>query len=64
MRRALLVRAACTGEAADGKFLIYASAVTPDAQQRSRELRVERVIEKPVRRSTLIDAVQELQTAF
>lgn len=48
----------------DGKFLIYASAVTSDAQQRSRELRVERVIEKPVHRRDLIAAVEELQSGL
>lgn len=47
----------------DGKFLIYASAVTSDAQQRARELRVERLIEKPVRRRELIAAVEELKSA-
>lgn len=47
----------------DGKFLVYAASITPDARLRLRELRVERVIEKPVRGGGLIDAVREIVTA-
>jgi CheY-like chemotaxis protein len=47
----------------DGKFLVYAASITPDALLRLRELRVERVIEKPVRGGGLIDAVREIVTA-
>ena len=47
----------------DGKFLVYAASITPDARLRLRELRVERVIEKPVRGGGLIDVVREIVTA-
>jgi len=48
----------------DGKFLVYAASITPDARLRLRELRVERIIEKPVRGGGLIDAVREIESGF
>ena len=46
----------------DGKFLVYAASITQDARLRLRELRVERIIEKPVRGGGLIDAIREIES--
>ncbi len=48
----------------EGKVIVYAGAITPDARDRLRELRVSCVIEKPARRADLVTAIKEAQSGF
>jgi len=48
----------------NGGFIVYAASMTPDHRERLRELRVPRIIEKPVPFSSLIATIREVQQAF
>jgi CheY-like chemotaxis protein len=41
-------------------FIVFAAALSPDDRQLLRELRVTRMLDKPSRPATIIDAVQEM----
>jgi CheY-like chemotaxis protein len=47
-----------------GKIIIFANSLTPEDRQRYRELRVDRVIDKPGKTGELVEAVTELQAAL
>jgi CheY-like chemotaxis protein len=48
----------------DGRFLVYAASISPEAWQRLRELHVAAVVEKPVLAGQLADAVKQLLSGF
>jgi CheY-like chemotaxis protein len=54
----------CRNAGFDGKFLVYAASTTSEAHDRLRSLRVHRVIEKPVPRGNIIEAIREVQSGF
>jgi len=47
-----------------GKIIIFANSLSPEDRQRYRELRVDRVIDKPGKAGELMGAVRELQAAL
>ncbi len=47
-----------------GKIIIFANSLSPEDRQRYRELRVDRVIDKPGKAGELVSAVSELQAAL
>lgn len=47
-----------------GKIIIFANALTPEDRQRYRELRVDRVIDKPGKTGELMGAVSELKASL
>jgi two-component system OmpR family response regulator len=47
-----------------GKIIIFANALTPEDRQRYRELRVDRVIDKPGKTGELVGAVSELKASL
>lgn len=47
-----------------GKIIIFANSLTPEDRQRYRELRVDRVIDKPGKAGELVGAVSELNAAL
>jgi len=47
-----------------GKIIIFANALTPEDRQRYRELRVDRVIDKPGKAGELAGAVSEVKASF
>ena len=54
----------CRDAGFGGKFLVYAGSITPEAHDRLRMLRVRHVLEKPVPRGRIIEAVRALQSDF
>jgi two-component system OmpR family response regulator len=47
-----------------GKIIIFANSLSPEDRQRYRELRVDRVIDKPGKAGELMGAVSELKAAL
>jgi CheY-like chemotaxis protein len=47
-----------------GKIIIFANSLTPEDRQRYRELRVDRVIDKPGKTGELVGAVSELKASL
>ena len=47
-----------------GKIIIFANSLTPEDRQRYRELRVDRVIDKPGKTGELMGAVSELNASL
>jgi len=47
-----------------GKIIIFANSLSPEDRQRYRELRVDRVIDKPGKSGELISAVSELKASL
>jgi CheY-like chemotaxis protein len=47
-----------------GKIIIFANSLTPEDRQRYRELRVDRVIDKPGKAGELVGAVSELKASL
>jgi CheY-like chemotaxis protein len=47
-----------------GKIIIFANSLTPEDRQRYRELRVDRVIDKPGKTGELVSAVSELKASL
>lgn len=47
-----------------GKIIIFANSLSPEDRQRYRELRVDRVIDKPGKAGELVGAVSELKAAL
>jgi CheY-like chemotaxis protein len=47
-----------------GKIIVFANALSPEDRQRYRELRVDRVIDKPGKTSQLVEAISELRAAL
>ena len=47
-----------------GKIIVFANALTPEDRQRYRELRVDRVIDKPGKTGELVGAVSELRASL
>jgi CheY-like chemotaxis protein len=48
----------------EGKFIVFANALTPEDRQRYDQLRVDRVIDKPGKSGELVGAISELSAAF
>lgn len=47
-----------------GKIIVFANALTPEDRQRYKELRVDRVIDKPGQEGELVGAVSELRASL
>lgn len=47
-----------------GKIIIFANSLSPEDRQRYRELRVDRVIDKPGKTGELVGAVSELRASL
>ncbi|MDQ6624737.1 MAG: response regulator [Verrucomicrobiota bacterium] len=47
-----------------GPFIVLAAALSPDDRQMLREMRVSRILDKPSRPATILDAVQETLAGF
>jgi two-component system, OmpR family, response regulator len=47
-----------------GKIIVFANSLSPEERQRYRELRVDRVIDKPGKTGELVGAVSELRAAL
>jgi two-component system response regulator YesN len=47
-----------------GKIIIFANSLSPEDRQRYRELRVDRVIDKPGKTGELVGAVSELKASI
>jgi CheY-like chemotaxis protein len=47
-----------------GKIIIFANSLSPEDRQRYRELRVDRVIDKPGKAGELVGAVSELKASL
>jgi CheY-like chemotaxis protein len=47
-----------------GKIIVFANSLSPEDRQRYRELRVDRVIDKPGKAGELMDAVSELNASL
>jgi CheY-like chemotaxis protein len=47
-----------------GKIIIFANSLSPEDRQRYRELRVDRVIDKPGKTGELVGAVSELKASL
>jgi CheY-like chemotaxis protein len=47
-----------------GKIIIFANSLSPEDRQRYRELRVDRVIDKPGKTGELVGAVSELEASI
>jgi CheY-like chemotaxis protein len=47
-----------------GKIIVFANSLTPEDRQRYRELRVDRVIDKPGKTGELVGAVNELRASL
>jgi CheY-like chemotaxis protein len=47
-----------------GKIIVFANSLSPEDRQLYRELRVDRVIDKPDKTGELVEAVSELQAAL
>jgi CheY-like chemotaxis protein len=48
----------------EGKFIVFANALSPEERQRYDKLRVDRVIDKPGRSGELVGAISELSAAL
>ena len=48
----------------EGKFIVFANALSPEERQRYGKLRVDRVIDKPGKSGELVGAISELSAAF
>lgn len=48
----------------EGKFIVFANALTPEDRQRYNQLRVDRVIDKPGKSGELVGAISELSAAL
>jgi CheY-like chemotaxis protein len=48
----------------EGKFIVFANALSPEERQRYDKLRVDRVIDKPGRSGELVGAIGELSAAL
>jgi CheY-like chemotaxis protein len=47
-----------------GKIIVFANSLSPEDRQRYRELRVDRVIDKPGKAGELVGAVSELRASL
>lgn len=48
----------------EGKFIVFANALSPEERQRYHQLRVDRVIDKPGKSGELVGAISELSVAL
>ena len=48
----------------EGKFIVFANALSPEERQRYDRLRVDRVIDKPGKSGELVGAISELSAAL
>ena len=48
----------------EGKFIVFANALSPEERQRYDRLRVDRVIDKPGKTGELVGAINELSAAL
>jgi CheY-like chemotaxis protein len=58
-----VVQEACSA-GYQGKIIIFANSLSPEDRQRYRELRVDRVIDKPGKTGELVGAVSELKASL